>query len=89
MDDKQISISEDNVDDFQIFCFISQGNPGAISILMNMIKNIDHNKLSIFLHLFSFTVLRRNADFYIIWIYVYAKNNNFICHNYNSRLYFI
>jgi hypothetical protein len=50
MDDKQISISEDNVNDFQIFCFISQGNPGAISILMNMIKNIDHNELSIFLN---------------------------------------
>jgi hypothetical protein len=50
MDDKQISISEDNVDDFHIFCFISQGNPGAFSILMNMIKNIDHNELSIFLN---------------------------------------
>lgn len=48
MNNEDITITEDNVENFKIFCFLSQGNPGACSILMNMIKNIDHSELSIF-----------------------------------------
>jgi len=45
MDNEDITITEDNVEDFKIFCFLSQGNPGACNILMNLIKNINHNEL--------------------------------------------
>ena len=37
MDNEDITITEDNVEDFKIFCFLSQGNPGACNILMNLI----------------------------------------------------
>lgn len=50
MDDKYINITEENVEDFQIFCFLSQGNPGACSILLRLIKNINNIELSIFLN---------------------------------------
>ena len=41
---------------------------------------------SFILHLLTFETL---IYFIYMYIYVYAKNNNFIYHNYNSRLYFI
>lgn len=41
----EILVNEENIENIELFCLLSQGNPGACSVLMELIKNIDHIKL--------------------------------------------
>lgn len=71
MDDENINISEKDVDNFKIFCFLSQGNPGACILLLNLIKNVNHTELSIFFN----KIIRNQILGPRLW-YIYTNDCN-------------
>lgn len=42
------NITEENIENFEIFRILSQNNPGACSVIFELIKKIEHRELSIF-----------------------------------------
>jgi len=44
------NISEENNDNFELFRVLSKGNPGACSVLMELIENVDNKILDNFLY---------------------------------------
>lgn len=41
-------ITDKDVENIQVFCILSEGNPGACNVLMTLVKNIEHKKLKEF-----------------------------------------
>ena len=67
----EVELSEENVENFEIFRFLSQKNPGACSVIVELIKNVEHKELVVFLK----KIIVKNILGARLW-YVYKNECN-------------